>query len=83
MEMSALCDVLEGTSSLEHTSGNVATLSEVALVSTEDLPSIVVDVLYFGIGTLKVWNAILVPWSVIAEVLGGKRLGVKGAFEKW
>lgn len=52
-------------------------------MGTEDLPSVVVHVLDLGIGAFKVRNAILVPWSIIAEVFGGERLGVEGTFEEW
>lgn len=81
--MSASFNATNGTCDCEHTGGNVATLSKVALMGTEDLPSVVVHVLDLGIGAFKVRNAILVPWSIIAEVFGGKRLGIESTFEEW
>jgi len=67
----------------KHTRGNVATLSKVTLMSPEDLPSVVVDILDLGVGAFEVRNAILIPGSVITEVLLGQCLCIKSTFEKW
>jgi len=67
----------------QHTGGDVATLSKITLMSTEDLPTVVVHVLNVGVGAFEVRDAILVPWGIIAEVLGGERLGVECTFEEW
>lgn len=59
---------------VKHTCGDVATLSQVSLVSSEDLPPVVVDILYVGVGAFEVWNAILVPGSIITKVFLGQCL---------
>ena len=66
-----------------HTCGNVATLSQVPLVGSENLPTIVVDILDLGVGAFERWNAILVPGSIVAKVFLGQCLCIKTTFEKW
>ena len=68
---------------VEHTCGDVAPFSQVSLVSSEDLPSVVVNILDVGVGAFKVWYAILVPGSVVAKIFLGQCLRIKATFEQW
>lgn len=68
---------------VEHTCGDVAPFSQVSLVSSKDLPSVVVNILDVGVGALKVWHAILVPRSVVAKIFLGQCMRIKATSENW
>lgn len=52
-------------------------------MSPEDFPAVVVDILDLSIGASKEWNAVLIPWGVIVEVLGGEGCGVESTLRQW
>jgi hypothetical protein len=61
--------------------GNVSLSPKVALVSSKNVPAIIVDLGEVGVTGFEEGDSVLVPWGVVTEVLLGKRASVQCPYD--